>query len=157
VVRALKWPPLCPRLVYPWIVPCPPFRPIKSNSRERLRLCIDRIGRNQPSGIEKPPFELPDYIVKTGILEMREALNEKEERMGLKGKQRDKIRPKMGKIDIDYQKLHDAFFRWQTKPKMSRHGETYVLPVLIQLILLPLFSFSPLSSLFPASFSNHDW
>ena len=23
---------------------------------------------------------------------------------------REKVRPKMGKIDIDYQKLHDAFF-----------------------------------------------
>ena len=76
-------------------------------------------------GIEKPPFELPDYIIKTGIQEMREALQEKEERMGLKGKQREKSRPKMGKIDIDYQKLHDAFFRWQTKPKMSLHGDMY--------------------------------
>ena len=34
-------------------------------------------------------------------------------------------RPKMGKIDIDYEKLHDAFFRYQTKPKMSMHGELY--------------------------------
>ncbi len=31
----------------------------------------------------------------------------------------------MGKIDIDYQKLHDAFFKWQTKPKMSIHGDLY--------------------------------
>ena len=29
---------------------------------------------------------------------------------------REKVRPKLGKIDIDYQKLHDAFFKWQTKP-----------------------------------------
>jgi hypothetical protein len=38
---------------------------------------------------------------------------------------REKVRPKMGKIDIDYQKLHDAFFRWQTKPKMTIHGDLY--------------------------------
>ena len=38
---------------------------------------------------------------------------------------RERVRPKMGKIDIDYQKLHDAFFRWQTKPKMSIHGDLY--------------------------------
>ena len=38
---------------------------------------------------------------------------------------REKIRPKLGKIDIDYQKLHDAFFRWQTKPKVSIHGDLY--------------------------------
>lgn len=38
---------------------------------------------------------------------------------------RDKIRPRMGRIDIDYQKLHDAFFRWQTKPRMSGFGDLY--------------------------------
>lgn len=31
----------------------------------------------------------------------------------------------MGKIDIDYQKLHDAFFRYQTKPRMTMHGDLY--------------------------------
>ena len=29
----------------------------------------------------------------------------------MKTKMRGKVRPKMGKIDIDYQKLHDAFFK----------------------------------------------
>ncbi len=43
----------------------------------------------------------------------------------MKQKMRERVRPKMGKIDIDYQKLHDAFFRWQTKPKMSIHGDLY--------------------------------
>lgn len=38
---------------------------------------------------------------------------------------REKVRPKLGKIDIDYQKLHDAFFRFQTKPKMTIHGDLY--------------------------------
>ena len=42
-----------------------------------------------------------------------------------KQKARDKMTPKMGKIDIDYQVLHDAFFKYQTKPKMSRHGDMY--------------------------------
>ena len=32
---------------------------------------------------------------------------------------------KMGKIDIDYQVLHDAFFKFQTKPKMTGMGELY--------------------------------
>lgn len=31
----------------------------------------------------------------------------------------------MGKIDIDYQKLHDAFFKWQIKPKLTIHGDLY--------------------------------
>merc|ERR1719361_803118 len=76
-------------------------------------------------GIEKPPFELPEFIRKTGIMEMREALQQKESDQGMKAKMRQRVRPKLGKIDIDYQKLHDAFFRYQTKPKMSRHGDIY--------------------------------
>jgi splicing factor 3B subunit 2 len=43
--------------------------------------------------------------------------------MSLKQKTRERVQPKMGKIDIDYQKLHDAFFRYQTKPSMSKFGE----------------------------------
>lgn len=77
------------------------------------------------TGIEKPPFDLPEFIKKTGIMEMREALQEKEEQKGMKSKMREKVRPKLGKIDIDYQKLHDAFFKWQTKPRMTLHGDLY--------------------------------
>ncbi|KNC70435.1 hypothetical protein SARC_17039, partial [Sphaeroforma arctica JP610] len=43
----------------------------------------------------------------------------------MRGKAREKVRPKRGKMEIDYQKLHDAFFRYQTKPKMSIHGDMY--------------------------------
>ncbi|KAJ3278847.1 hypothetical protein HK104_001975, partial [Borealophlyctis nickersoniae] len=76
-------------------------------------------------GIEKPPFELPDFIKQTGIMELRMAVKEKEEAQKLKSKTRDRHQPKMGKLDIDYQKLHDAFFRWQSKPKLSIHGDLY--------------------------------
>jgi splicing factor 3B subunit 2 len=31
----------------------------------------------------------------------------------------------MGKIDIDYQTLHDAFFKFQKKPKLTIHGDLY--------------------------------
>ena len=71
------------------------------------------------------PFDLPEFIKKTGIMEMRAALQEKETEKGLKSKMREKVRPKLGKIDIDYQKLHDAFFKWQTKPRMTGHGDLY--------------------------------
>merc|ERR1712126_365079 len=87
--------------------------------------CFKRKYLQGKRGIEKPPFDLPDFIKKTGIMEMREALQEKEEQKGLKSKMREKVRPKLGKIDIDYQKLHDAFFKWQTKPKMTLHGDLY--------------------------------
>lgn len=76
-------------------------------------------------GIEKPPFELPAYIADTGIGTMKDALKEKEADQTLKAKTRERVQPKMGKVVVDYQKLHDAFFRFQTKPPLSQYGETY--------------------------------
>ena len=77
-------------------------------------------------GIEKPPFQLPAYIADTGIATMRDAVKEKEANMSLKAKTRERVQPKMGKVDIDYQKLHDAFFKFQTKPPVTGFGEMYV-------------------------------
>ncbi|TFK46683.1 DUF382-domain-containing protein [Heliocybe sulcata] len=76
-------------------------------------------------GIEKPPFQLPSYIADTGIATMRDAVKEKEANMTLKQKTRERVQPKMGKVDIDYQKLHDAFFKFQTKPPVTSFGEMY--------------------------------
>ncbi len=87
--------------------------------------CAKRKYLQGKRGFEKPAFDLPDFIKRTGIQGMREAVEEKEQNKSLKQKMREKVRPKMGKIDIDYQKLHDAFFRYQTKPYMSIHGDLY--------------------------------
>ncbi|KAL1117117.1 hypothetical protein AAG570_004445 [Ranatra chinensis] len=87
--------------------------------------CFKRKYLQGKRGIEKPPFDLPDFIRKTGIMEMRSSLQDKEEQRTLKAKMRERARPKMGKIDIDYQKLHDAFFKWQTKPRLTIHGDLY--------------------------------
>ncbi|XP_026393854.1 splicing factor 3B subunit 2-like isoform X2 [Papaver somniferum] len=76
-------------------------------------------------GIEKQPFQLPDFIAATGIEKIRQAYIEKEDSKKLKQKQRERMQPKMGKMDIDYQVLHDAFFKYQTKPKLTSHGELY--------------------------------
>ena len=76
-------------------------------------------------GIEKPPFQLPSYIADTGIATMRDAVKEKEANMTLKAKTRERVQPKMGKVDIDYQKLHDAFFKFMTKPNVTGFGEMY--------------------------------
>ncbi|KAK4368366.1 hypothetical protein RND71_012158 [Anisodus tanguticus] len=91
-------------------------------------------------GIEKQPFQLPDFIAATGIEKIRQAYIEKEDSKKLKQKQRERMQPKMGKMDIDYQVpnflwffddteiihvLHDAFFKYQTKPKLSSHGDLY--------------------------------
>jgi len=76
-------------------------------------------------GVEKPPFQLPEFIQATGIEKIRATVMEKENAKKLKGKQKERMQPKMGKIDIDYQVLHDAFFKYQTKPLLTRHGDTY--------------------------------
>jgi splicing factor 3B subunit 2 len=76
-------------------------------------------------GIEKAAFSLPKFIQETGIAEMRDAAQEKQEQSSLKQKQRERVAPKMGRLDIDYQKLYEAFFRFQTKPELTRYGEVY--------------------------------
>ena len=76
-------------------------------------------------GVEKASFSLPKFIQDTGIAEMRDAVLEKQETASLKQKQRERVAPKMGKLDIDYQKLYEAFFRFQTKPELTRYGEVY--------------------------------
>ena len=76
-------------------------------------------------GIEKPLFALPKFIAETGISEMREAVLEKQADASLKQRQRERVQPKMGKLDIDYQKLYEAFFRRQTKPSLTGYGDTY--------------------------------
>jgi len=74
-------------------------------------------------GIEKPPFTLPAFIADTGIMKIRNAQEEKDKKS--KSRQRERMQPKLGKIDIDYQVLHDAFFRYQTKPPLTAHGDLY--------------------------------
>lgn len=76
-------------------------------------------------GIEKPGFALPKFIAETGIQDMRDAALEKQAEASLKQKQRERVQGKTGKLDIDYQKLYEAFFRRQTKPSLTRYGEVY--------------------------------
>jgi splicing factor 3B subunit 2 len=76
-------------------------------------------------GIEKPPFKLPEFIAATGIAKLRAAYLEKEEAKKQKQKAREKMQPKMHRMDMDYQVLHDAFFKFQTKPKLSIVGDIY--------------------------------
>ncbi|SMY21968.1 unnamed protein product [Zymoseptoria tritici ST99CH_1A5] len=76
-------------------------------------------------GIEKPGFVLPKFIAETGIQDMRDAAHAKEAEATLKQKQRERVSGKTGKLDIDYQKLYEAFFRRQTKPTMTKYGEVY--------------------------------
>lgn len=74
-------------------------------------------------GFERQPFRLPRYIADTGIQEMRNTGQEDDST--LRKQQRDRVMPKMGKLDIDYQKLHDAFFKFQTRPRLFAFGDLY--------------------------------
>lgn len=57
--------------------------------------CYKRKYLQGKRGYEKPAFRLPDFIQRTGIMEMREALQEKEDAKTMKAKMKEKIRPKM--------------------------------------------------------------
>ena len=76
-------------------------------------------------GIVKPPFALPPNILATGISEIRDAQLAADEEKKLKQKQRERLNPKMGRIDIDYKVLHDAFFKHPYVPSFTGHGDLY--------------------------------
>ncbi|MCP9264433.1 Splicing factor 3B subunit 2 [Dirofilaria immitis] len=52
-------------------------------------------------GFERPPFDLPDFIKRTGIMEMRETMWEKEDAQSLKSKMRERARPKLGRKELE--------------------------------------------------------
>lgn len=76
-------------------------------------------------GIEKLPYELPPYIKETNISELRQAGKDKEDQQKLKQKVRARLHGKIHKLEIDYQILHDSFFKHQEKPPMTKFGEVF--------------------------------
>ncbi|KAL7452873.1 hypothetical protein ACHAWC_004585 [Mediolabrus comicus] len=77
-------------------------------------------------GVEKPPFALPDFIVKTGICDVRDATAEDEAKMSVKQKNRMRVSGRGGGVDVDYRTLYEAFFQHQTKPEgMTDFGDLY--------------------------------
>lgn len=73
----------------------------------------------------KPPFKLPENIEATGIAKLRDPFTERDGQKMIKQKLKERMNPKMGKIDIDYTVLHDAFFKHLQRPKLSIHGDIY--------------------------------
>lgn len=61
-------------------------------------------------GLHKTPFKLPDFIEATGITKVRESSHDAHK--SLRQRMKERMQPKMGKIDIDYGILHDAFFKF---------------------------------------------
>ena len=60
-----------------------------------------------------------------GIEKIRKAIEEAEALKKIKQKSRDRMSGRTGRMDVDYQVLHDAFFKWQTKPRLSGPGSLY--------------------------------
>eukprot|EP00826_Nyctotherus_ovalis_P066467 TRINITY_DN9822_c0_g4_i2.p2 TRINITY_DN9822_c0_g4~~TRINITY_DN9822_c0_g4_i2.p2 ORF type:complete len:336 (-),score=134.69 TRINITY_DN9822_c0_g4_i2:68-1075(-) len=75
-------------------------------------------------GIPKPPFQLPDFIEATGITRLR-SITGRDPGKSVRQKMRERMNPKLGKMEIDYQILHDAFFKYQKKPTLTVHGDIY--------------------------------
>ena len=74
-------------------------------------------------GKSRKPYNLPNYIEATGISRMR--LIEIPVHITLQQKTRRRMRPKLNRTDIDYQILYDAFFKYQTKKRLTKLGEVY--------------------------------
>ena len=74
-------------------------------------------------GKVRKPYKLPDYIEATGISRIR--LIELPVHISLQQNTRRRMRPKLGRTDIDYQILYDAFFKYQTKKRLTKLGEVY--------------------------------
>ena len=53
------------------------------------------------------------------------SIDNNDENLKLRQKQRDKIQPKLGKLDLDYEKLYNAFYKFQTKPRLFPYGEIF--------------------------------
>lgn len=72
---------------------------------------------------------MPDFIAKTGISQVRSAIDEDEGAMTAKRKNRNRVAPKMGALDVDYRTLYDAFFKHQNKAsiqeKLTYFGDLY--------------------------------
>ena len=75
-------------------------------------------------GHDRPKFELPSFISDTGISKVRDAILEAEAVVDPKDKKAAR-KPKMGRVDMDYQVLHDAFFKYQERPTLCGHGDLY--------------------------------
>ncbi|GIX64879.1 PSP protein [Babesia caballi] len=93
--------------------------PVPSHWSEKMRYMQTR------RSYDKPAYKLPPYIEDTKIAEIRSAIKEREANKSLKQKMREKVRPKSHRMDINYQILHDAFFKYATKPAMTRYGDLY--------------------------------
>ncbi|EAR88113.1 PSP family protein (macronuclear) [Tetrahymena thermophila SB210] len=120
-----------PDLVEAWDITAPDprtlvfLKSLKNTVPVPRHWCQKRKYLQNKRGILKQPFKLPEYIENTGIAKLRDPFSERDGITMVKQKLKERMNPKMGKIEIDYDVLHDAFFKYQTKPKLTIHGDIY--------------------------------
>lgn len=95
--------------------------PVPANWRQKRKYLQSK------RGMEKTLFKMPAFIEDTGVGAARTAAAEADAAKTAKQKARERIRPKAsGKgVDVDYSVLRDAFFKFQTKPRLTGHGDLY--------------------------------
>lgn len=77
-------------------------------------------------GLEKRAVALPAFIAATGVGIARDAQREVDDAKNLKQRQRERMRAKLGRgVELDERRLHDAFFKFQTRPRMTGLGDVY--------------------------------
>lgn len=120
-----------PDLVESWDVTAPDplllmhLKAYKNTVEVPKNWVVKKKGLDQKRGFFKKTFKLPDYIENTGIAKLRDPLVEKSSLKMVRQKLKERMNPRLGKIDIDYEVLHDAFFKYQTKPQMTDFGDIY--------------------------------
>lgn len=94
--------------------------PVPGNWRQKRKYLQNK------RGMEKRTFVLPSYIANTGVGALRDAQIENDSKKTLKQKAREKMRAKTGRgVEIDEVVARDAFFKFQTKPRLTGHGDLY--------------------------------
>ncbi len=94
--------------------------PVPGNWRQKRKYLQNK------RGMEKRAFVLPSYIANTGVGALRDAQIESDSKKSLKQKAREKMRAKTGRgVEIDEIVARDAFFKFQTKPRLTGHGDLY--------------------------------
>lgn len=118
-----------PELVETWDITAPDpvfliyLKGVKNSVQVPKHWCNKRKYLQNRRGIAFNTFMLPDYINATGVSKFRDP--DLIDNRILKVKAKDKVNPKINKLDLDYNLLYDAFFIHQTKPKLSMIGDIY--------------------------------
>lgn len=56
-------------------------------------------------------------------MESRDRLKKQEMAKRSKTKRNQMRRPRLAKLDLEYEALYDAFFKYQNKPNLTIHGD----------------------------------